>query len=188
MKIRELRQYGQWEVLPGRRPRWPLLELVLMALWGRGGPSLAAVLRLQAYCRSHRFRVFSYLFGRVVERRYGCYISPKAQLGIGIHFPHPVGIVIGEGVVVGHHCTIFQHVTLGSARIGEAALNRYPNIGDDVTLFTGAVVVGQITIGNGAVVAANAVVITNVEPGQTVGGIPARPLESQSSQRKRQGR
>lgn len=88
-------------------------------------------------------------------------VNPAARLEGAIHLPHPVGIVIGTGVVVGDGARIYQHVTLGTGRGG------YPRVGRDATILPAAIVVGGITIGDGARVAAAAFVNSDVPAGTT---------------------
>ena len=102
-----------------------------------------------------------------------CYISFDADIGEGLLLPHPTGIVIGDDVRIGKGVTIYQNVTLGRANAEQSS---YPVIGDGVTLYAGAVIVGPVTVGDGAVVAANAVVNRDVPPGSVVGGVPAKVL------------
>lgn len=108
---------------------------------------------------------------RQVNRR-GCMISYHAELG-NVRFPHPLGIVIGEGVVVEDDVRIWQHVTLGShGRRGEEG--GYPIIRKGVKIFANAVVFGHVMVGADAVIGANAVVNKDVPKGATAVGIPAR--------------
>ncbi len=109
-----------------------------------------------------------------INRNYACYLSGKAVIGNYISFPHPVGIVIGDGVKIADRVTIFQNVTLGAARIGEGEKGLYPQIGNDVVIFSGAKVIGNISIGDGAVIGANAVVTKDVPADVSVAGIPSR--------------
>jgi serine O-acetyltransferase len=85
---------------------------------------------------------------------YVCSISPTARLHGGLILPHPQGIVIGAGVVVGPRAWIFQNVTIGGAP-GKAGV---PVIGADARIYSGAVVVGPIKVGANVVIGANAVV------------------------------
>lgn len=103
----------------------------------------------------------------------GCYISPKAKIGPGLYLPHPVGIVIGDGVIIGSGVSIYQHVTLGSSDRGA---NAYPALGDHCRVFAGAVIVGQIEIGPRAVVGASAVVLRSIPAGAKAVGNPARVI------------
>lgn len=95
-------------------------------------------------------------------RRYGCHISPTARFGAALRLPHPVGIVIGDGVRLGDNVTLYQHVTLGRR---SAKRPGYPSVESGATVYAGAVLIGAITIGAGAVVGANAVVGADVAPG-----------------------
>lgn len=116
------------------------------------------------------------LMSRLIQRRYGVFISPLARFGRGVHFPHPTGIVIGEGVVIGDKVTIYQNVTLGGARIGDWQKNNYPEIGAQTVIFAGAVIVGRSKIGAGCTIGANSVVLGDVPDGATAVGAPARIL------------
>jgi serine O-acetyltransferase len=109
-----------------------------------------------------------------LEKGYGVYISPNAVIGIGLKLPHPTGIVIGDGVVIGRNCIIYQQVTFGGARLGDAKDSNYPHIGDNVIFFAGAKIIGKISIKSNCIVGANSVVIKDVREGCTVVGIPAR--------------
>ena len=109
-----------------------------------------------------------------INRNFSCYLSAKASVGDTIKFPHPVGIVIGDGVVISERVTIYQNVTLGAARVGEGEKGLYPKIGNDVVIFAGAKVIGDITIGNGSIIGANAVVTKSVPANSSAVGIPAK--------------
>jgi serine O-acetyltransferase len=106
----------------------------------------------------------------------GSDIRPEATIGPGLVIKHSPGIVVGGGVVAGRRLTLLQNVTLGE-KLGKDGGHEYPHIGDDVTIAAGAVLLGRIVVGNGAVVGANAVVISDVEPFSVVGGVPARRLK-----------
>lgn len=116
-------------------------------------------------------RIASQLLWRWGVSATGCYLSPLAEIGPGLSLPHAVGVVVGEGVVISTAVTLYQHVTLGRAEEGVAAR---PLIGPEVTIYTGAVVIGGVKIGAGAVVGANSVVLHDVPAGATVAGAPAK--------------
>ena len=119
-------------------------------------------------------RGIAWLIVRSLARR-GCYISLLAEIGPGLTLPHPTGIVIGEGAHVGSSVTLYHNVTLGRHTWNEPGC---PRIGDGVVIYTGAVIVGSIKIGEGATVAANSVVNRDVLPRAVVAGIPAKSVRS----------
>lgn len=101
-------------------------------------------------------------------------IHPATQIGSGIMFDHATGIVIGETAVIGDDCTIMQGVTLGGT--GKDIGDRHPKIGKGVLISVGAKILGNLTIGDKAKVAAGSVVLKNVESLCTVAGVPAKPV------------
>jgi serine O-acetyltransferase len=100
----------------------------------------------------------------------GIEIHPAANVGDGLFIDHGMGVVIGETADVGHDVTLYQGVTLGGT--GFATGKRHPTVGDNVTVGSGAKLLGPIEIGHGAKVGANSVVITDVPPNATVVGNP----------------
>lgn len=103
-------------------------------------------------------------------------ISPLCSIGGGFFLPHPQGIVIGANYI-GENCTIFQNVTIGAKTLDiQYNRDRRPILGSNVTVSSGAVVVGGITIGNGALIAANCVVINDVSSGDTIAGVPGKVI------------
>ena len=102
----------------------------------------------------------------------GIEIHPSASIGRGLFIDHGMGVVIGETAVIGNNVTLFQGVTLGGT--GKERGKRHPTIGDNVVIGTGAKVLGNITLGKGSMVGANAVVIRDVPEHSTVVGVPGR--------------
>ena len=103
-------------------------------------------------------------------RRFGAEIAIGATIGDGLYIPHPYGIVLGV-CTVGEDVTILQTVTVGARGATDPG---GAVIGRGSYLSAGAVLVGPITLGEGAVVGANAVVLTDVPAAATAVGIPAR--------------
>jgi serine O-acetyltransferase len=98
----------------------------------------------------------------------------KAEIGSGFVLPHAIGIVLGSAKI-GENVTIFQNVTLGARFFdGGYNLEKRPTLADGVTIGSGAVVLGPIVIGEGAVVAANSLAIEDVPPNKTAVGVPAK--------------
>ena len=104
----------------------------------------------------------------------GIEIHPAAQVGRGLFIDHGVGVVIGETAEIGENVTLYQGVTLGGT--GFATGKRHPTVQDNVTIGSGAKLLGPITIGHGAKIGANSVVIHDVPPNSTVVGNPGHPV------------
>jgi serine O-acetyltransferase len=104
----------------------------------------------------------------------GIEIHPAARVGDGLFIDHGTGVVIGETADVGENVTMYQGVTLGGT--GFATGKRHPTVQDNVTIGSGAKLLGPITIGHGAKIGANAVVIHDVPPNSTVVGVPGHPV------------
>ena len=104
----------------------------------------------------------------------GIEIHPAARIGRDFFIDHGSGVVIGETAEIGERVTIYQGVTLGGT--GFARGKRHPTVEDNVTIGSGAKLLGPITIGHGAKVGANSVVIEDVPPNSTVVGNPGHPV------------
>ena len=98
-------------------------------------------------------------------------IDPAATIGEGFYIAHIGGVHINPQTVIGKNCDLAHHVTIGTSAMGRPGV---PVLGDNVYVGTGAALVGKIKIGNGAKIAANTLVMTNVPDGATVMGVPGR--------------
>lgn len=98
-------------------------------------------------------------------------IDPQATIGGGLYIGHTGGVHIHPGAVLGRNCDVAHRVTIGASAMGRLGV---PTLGDDVYVGTGATLVGKIKIGNGAKIAANTLVMSNVSAGATVMGVPGR--------------
>ena len=104
----------------------------------------------------------------------GIEIHPAARVGRGFFIDHGAGVVIGETAEIGDDVTLYQGVTLGGT--GFASGKRHPTLQDNVTVGAGAKLLGAITVGHGAKIGANSVVIHDVPPNTTVVGNPGHPV------------
>jgi len=105
----------------------------------------------------------------------GIEIHPGATIGRRFFIDHGMGVVIGETASIGDDCTLYHGVTLGGTSWQKG--KRHPTLGNDVVVGAGAKVLGPITIGNGARIGSNAVVVKAVPDGATVVGIPGRIVQ-----------
>lgn len=105
-------------------------------------------------------------------------VFPQSSCVIGQVLPpsttlhHPTGIVIAGDAKIGENVEIYQNVTIGMKNGG------YPTIGDNVKIYAGAAIIGEVHIGDNVTVGANSVVIDDVESDTTVAGVPAERISS----------
>ena len=115
-------------------------------------------------------RVIAYLSRSIT----GIEIHPAAKIGGGFFIDHGMGVVIGETAEIGDDVTLYQGVTLGGT--GFATGKRHPTVEDNVTIGSGAKLLGPIAVGHGSKIGANSVVIHDVPPNSTVVGNPGHPV------------
>ena len=152
-----------WEVItcyPGFHAM--LFHRVAHCLWGSGFKWVARLV-------SH--------FSRWLT---GIEIHPGATIGRRFFIDHGMGVVIGETAEIGNDCTLYHGVTLGGTSWNKG--KRHPTLGEGVVVGAGAKILGPITVGAGARIGSNAVVVKEVPPGATAIGIPARIIESEGAQ------
>jgi len=111
----------------------------------------------------------------------GIEIHPGAKLGSCVFIDHGMGVVIGETAEVGDGCTIYQGVTLGGTTLFRGT-KRHPTLGDGVVVCAVAKILGGFTVGEGARIGSNSVVVKEVPPGATVVGIPGRIVEGKDAE------
>ncbi len=104
----------------------------------------------------------------------GIEIHPRAKIGPGFFIDHGAGVVIGETAEIGRDVTLYQGVTLGGT--GFQSGKRHPTVEDNVTIGSGAKLLGPITVGHGAKIGANSVVVEDVPACSTVVGNPGHPV------------
>lgn len=163
-------------------------SLIKEDLCNHGGDSslpgfrAVAVQRLGSWCMQHdtlRARwlrpIYRFLY-RYVRNHYGIELPWSVQLGRGVVFEHQGGIVIHGRSVIGDRCVIRQGVTLGNRTM--VRNDDAPELGESVNVGAGAKLLGAIKVGDGAVIGANAVVLSDVRSRTTVAGIPAREVRN----------
>lgn len=119
--------------------------------------------------------VLAFALRQVNRVLFCCDIGIGADIDPSRVFHHSgLGCVIHADAVVGKDCRFFQHVTIGSAWRGAAPGETVPRVGQGVLLGAGCVLLGDITVGDGAVIGANAVVTRSVPANAVVVGVPAK--------------
>lgn len=152
---------------PAARSKW---EIVLAypgvhALWRH---------RIASWLWQHNFYLLARMYANRNRRLTGIEIHPGAQIGRRCFIDHGMGVVIGETAVIGDDVMMYHGVTLGGRTL--AKIKRHPTIGNGVVLGAGATVLGNISIGDKALIGANAIVTKDVAPGAVVMGASERHL------------
>jgi serine O-acetyltransferase len=150
---------------PAARTAWEVITLY---------PGFHALLahRLAHWLWQRRFRWLGRLVSHLTRWFTGIEIHPGAIIGRRVFIDHGMGVVIGETAEIGDDCTLYHGVTLGGTSWNKG--KRHPTLLSGVVVGAGAKVIGPITIGSGARIGSNAVVVKDVPPGATAVGIPAR--------------
>ena len=141
---------------------------------------LKGFLALQAHRIAHALwrdgrRDIAYFVQMRSSKVFGVDIHPAARIGPGLMIDHAHSIVIGETAEIGDNVTLLHSVTLGGT--GKEDGDRHPKIGDNVLIGAGAIVLGNIRVGNHARIAAGSVVLRSVPSEKTVAGVPARIVD-----------
>jgi serine O-acetyltransferase len=144
-------------------------------------PGVHALLmhRLSHWLWQHRLYWFARFNSHIGRWLTGIEIHPGATIGRRMFIDHGMGVVIGETAVVGDDCTLYHGVTLGGTSWNKG--KRHPTLENGVVIGAGAKVLGPITVGTGAKIGSNAVVVKDVPANATAVGIPARILEEADS-------
>ena len=124
------------------------------------------------WVRSHALRPWARLLSQVARFWTGIEIHPGATIGRRFFIDHGMGVVIGETAEVGDDVLMYHQVTLGGRSRGR--FKRHPTVGSRVLLGAGSKLIGPITVGDDAKIGANALVVEDVAPGETVVGIPGK--------------
>lgn len=156
--------HGTWEIIssyPGLHAVW--VHRLSHALWRR------------------RWRSFARMLSHTARWLTGIEIHPGARIGRRFFIDHGMGVVIGETAEIGDDCTIYQGVTLGGTSWNPG--KRHPTLGNNVVVGAGAKVLGPFTVGDGARIGSNAVVVKEVPQGCTVVGVPGKLVKCKEAEK-----
>ena len=153
---------------PAARSRWEILTTY---------PGIHAILahRLAARLWRANFKWLARFIAYLARSVTGIEIHPGAIIGRRVFIDHGMGVVIGETAEIGDDCTLYHGVTLGGTSWNKG--KRHPTLEKGVVVGAGAKILGPLTIGEGAKIGSNAVVVKDVPKGATAVGIPARILD-----------
>jgi serine O-acetyltransferase len=138
--------------------------------------------RLSNFFSRYKLGIIGKIIAMLNQIIFGCDIARNAKIEAGLYLPHPVGVVVGEHVVIGKNCILHQGVTLGDR--GELHEGSDPVLGDFIEVGTGAKILGAINIGNYARIGANSVVLKDIENYGIAVGIPAKTISFRNDIRK----
>jgi serine O-acetyltransferase len=154
---------------PVRRPSMP--RMLLLALLEPGwNATMCMRLQLELHRRQHGLLARALRAQNV--RLNGMDVQPDVSVGGGLVVRHPVGIVLGQRACIGVRCWLGPGVFVGR-KSPERSIDKSTRVGSNVTLGAHSMVVGPVIVGDGAFVAAGAVVTKDVPPGWVVAGVPA---------------
>ena len=129
-----------------------------------------------------KFDLFARIISQATRFFTGIEIHPGATIGKNLFIDHGMGVVIGETSIIGDNVTIYHAVTLGGISPSidsdlQRNEKRHPTIGNDVVIGSGAQIIGPVTVGKCARIAANAVVVNDVADDTTMVGVPAKVIK-----------
>lgn len=157
--------------------RDPATRSKLEAVVCSSGLHAIMVHRLSHALWKHNFVLAARIFSQIARFFTGIEIHPGAKIGSGFMIDHGMGVVIGETTVIGNNVTLYHDVTLGGRKFydenGKKLEKRHPTICDNVTIGSGAQILGPITIGKNVKIGSNAIVIKDIPDNCTVVNTPA---------------
>jgi serine O-acetyltransferase len=153
----------EWEVLTC----YPGLHAIIMHRWAHG-------------CWTSGLKWLGRFISHIARGLTGIEIHPGAKIGRRVFIDHGFGVVIGETAEVGDDCTIYQGVTLGGTSLNKGT-KRHPTLERGAIIGAGAKVLGGFTVGEGAKVGSNAVVVKEVPAGATAVGNPAHIVQKDAN-------
>ena len=167
--------FGKYGTMQGKIGLWGAFRILLIK------PGVQSLLCYRFYHKLYkiRLRLLAEICCRINFFFNGVEIDPGAEIGSGCRIWHASGVVIGRGVRIGNNVSIFSNVTLGG--IGHSIFHHgdpgYPEIGDNVILYTGVTVLGPVKIGNNTVIGAHSLVLDSLPSNCLAAGTPAKTIK-----------
>lgn len=163
------------ETLEAYQARDPAARSKLEILLLYSGVHATLYYKLSHFLHTHHCRFLARFVSQWARFWTGIEIHPGATIGRRLVIDHGMGIVIGETAEIGDDVLLYQGVTLGGT--GKDQGKRHPTIGNNVLIGSGAKVLGPFKVGDGARIAANAVVLREIPPDSTAVGVPAHVVK-----------
>jgi len=167
--------FSRYGTIKGRPNIWGAIRILLVK------PGVQALIFYRFYRKLYRIRLrlLSEICCRINFFLNGAEIDPCAEIGSGCRIWHPSGVVIGRGVKIGKNVSIFSNVTLGG--LGHSIFHHgepgYPEIGDNVILYTNVTVLGPVKIGNNTAIGAHSLVLNSIPENCLAAGTPAKIIK-----------
>jgi serine O-acetyltransferase len=143
------------------------------------GVQAIAFYRFYRWLYIKKLRFIAEIFSRINHFLTGADIDPGAEIGGGFRIWHSSGVTIGRGVKIGENVSILHNVTLGGIGHSQFHLGKpgYPEIGDNVFIYTGVTVLGPVKIGDNSIIGAHSLVLNSIPPNCLAAGIPAKVIK-----------
>lgn len=138
-------------------------------------PSYDAVYLIYHYLHAKK-NFKKQIYKKKLVKKYNIFISKDVIIGDNLKLPHPTGIVIGKGAVIGNNVTIYQQVTIGGQNIGDTQSGKIAQVKDNAILFSGCKILGRVVIEKNTIVGANSVILKNTDENGIYAGVPAKKL------------
>jgi len=150
-------------------------HLILRLLVHSPGFWAVILIRLMQACHEIRIPIVRHIMVFLIRKRmianYGLDIGPGCKIGPGLKMDHPVGIVIGSGVVIEENATILSGCVIGEKYIDSRASGIYPTVGSHVFIGANTIILGEVAIGANVEIGAGSIVLASIPSNSKVNGL-----------------
>jgi serine O-acetyltransferase len=167
--------FSKYGTIKGKPTPWGALRIILIK------PGVQALIFYRFYRKLYKIklRLLAEICSRINYFFNGAEIDPGAEIGSGCRIWHSAGVIIGRGVKIGKNVSIFSNVALGG--LGHSIFHHgqpgYPEIGDNVILYTNVTVLGPVKIGNNSTIGAHSLVLKSIPDDCLAAGNPAKVIK-----------
>jgi len=168
--------FSEYGTMKGKPGFWGAIRIILIK------PGVQALIFYRFYRKLYKIklRLLAEICSRINYFFNGAEIDPGAEIGSGCRIWHSAGVIIGRGVKIGNNVSIFSNVTLGG--LGHSIFHHgqpgYPEIGDNVILYTNVTVLGPVKIGNNSTIGAHSLVLKSIPCDCLAAGNPAKVIKT----------